>query len=285
MRLPDFKQADILNSVRRQMNAELIDISVISWHSLDTDDLLKRLNSLEGILVDVEEITFCIDGTFEYKDQKVLVYIRDQRMNPRYGQGEYKFHICNCSTIDTYVKNKRFDRYVVSTRTDGKFLVNVVNTWNKEYIEQNVIKELNVCKNCLMRLAYKGYNDHSRHSSIYYNFNLKEFFETYKSKFTTKPKYTDTTAPPDIYNPESSKLFEKIKSLNNWKCQNCGINLIQHKKFLNIHHINGVKSDDRLDNLKCLCIKCHSEQPDHSHLKLSNNFYEFNEIFNSNKRN
>jgi hypothetical protein len=204
-------------------------------------------------------------------------------MSPRYGQGEYKFHICSCEVIDRFVQNKRIDRYVVSTRTDGKFLVNVVNSWSKEYIEINVIKEMKVCKKCLEKLNYNGYSAFNRNSTVYNNFSIKEFFDSYKSRFTTKPKYTDTTAPPDIYNRDSSSLYDKVKSFNNWKCQNCGINLINHKKFLNIHHINGIKSDDRLENLNCICIKCHSDQPDHFHLKWSYDFHEFNEIFN--KRN
>lgn len=200
MRLPDYKQSDLLNRVRKLMNAELIDMSVISWEPIDSDNLLEKLNSHEGILANFDEITFCPDGTFEYKNQKVLIYIRDQKVNPNYGPGEYKFHICSCEVIDRFVQNKRIDRYVVSTRTDGKFLVNVVNSWNIKYIEKDVIKELKVCKKCLERLKYKGYSANNRDLAIYNSFSIEEFFNNYRSNFTVKPKYTDVTAPPDIYN-------------------------------------------------------------------------------------
>lgn len=282
MRLPDFASATIFNNLRMKMGAELIDWDTVSWKAVDSDDLLRKLNSLEGIIIDdISEIVFADDGTFEYKGQKVLVYIRDQKQNPKYYKPrEYKFHICNCDVINKFIRNNRFDRYVVSTRTDGKFLVNIVNTWNKEYIEKDTIKELKVCKTCLMKLTYKGYRDYKRDNSIYTEFSLNEFFKKYKAKqFTSTPTYTEKTAPPDLYDSKAIRMNEKIKRQNNWSCQKCGMDLSSNKKYLHIHHINGVKSDNRVSNLRCLCIGCHSEEPDHKHLKYSTDYYKFIEIF------
>ena len=83
MKLPDFIKATHLNQLRGKMNAKLIDLSTVKWNSFDSDELLIKLNSVEGIIVeDISEISFAEDGTFEYKGQKVLVYIRDQKYNP-----------------------------------------------------------------------------------------------------------------------------------------------------------------------------------------------------------
>ena len=134
------------------MGAELLSLKTHEWEALDQDDLLKRLNSHEGIIIEnIDEIEFMDDGTFEYKGQKVLVYIRDQKFNPQYGEREYKYHISNCDTIQEYIDHNRFNRYVVSTRTDGRFIINVKDSRSKEFIKQNEIVELSVCKNCLMR--------------------------------------------------------------------------------------------------------------------------------------
>jgi hypothetical protein len=250
---------------------------------IDTDDLLGRLNSIEGILVEnIRDIKIQEDGTFEYKGQKVLVYIRDQRYNPRYGRGEYKFHISNCETINRYIQNNRFDRYVVSTRTDGKFLVNIKNSVTNSFEKKNVIMELKVCKNCLLNLSYKGYRGHYDPESIkiYKNFKLEEFFEQYSTRHTTTPTHTDTNAPDDLYPDDFEQISRKIREECDWTCQNCGIKVKpEHRNFMHIHHINGVKSDNKRTNLKCLCIKCHAEQPDHEHLQFSPDYFKFRELY------
>jgi hypothetical protein len=279
MNLPDFHYHKLFNQLRQKMGAKLIEMSKIPWNTIDTDEFLKRLNSLDGIIIDnIHEIEIKDDGTFEYRGQKVLIYIRDQRYDPSYEKKEYKYHICNCEVIDRFIQNNRFDRYVVSTRNDGKFLVNIKNTATNAFIEQNVIKELKVCKKCLEALNFNNYSFSSRENKnkIYNNFDLKDFFNQYNTQHSTKPTYMDTNAPADLYSEEFEKKSLQIRKKNNWTCEKCGIKLKpEHHHFLHVHHINGVKSDDRPTNLMCLCIKCHSEQPDHDHLKYNDDYIKF----------
>ena len=62
-------------------------------------------------------------------------------------------------------------------------------------------------------------------------------------------------------------MTRAYRASKGWCCEECGVDLSEYQEFLHTHHVNGIKYDVRPDNLKALCILCHSKQPNHRHLK------------------
>jgi hypothetical protein len=76
VKLPDFTIDKALNELRLAMGAELVVFAgVINGDTLTVEEV-ERL-SREGIDIPLEDVRVLPDGTLAYKNQRVVVYIRD----------------------------------------------------------------------------------------------------------------------------------------------------------------------------------------------------------------
>jgi hypothetical protein len=287
MTLPDFIEFEPFNRLRRLMNAPLPENFVSGYiiNRLTYDDLDKALEGIEGVTVeDISDVKPLPDGTLAYKDRRVLLYIRDRRAFRKYDPHHNlpKFHMVNCKKLEEMKQHGQFEKYVISTRTDGKFKINFIYELDRE---QSAISELKVCRWCLHRLSYKGHGDHKRRrGEIYGTFQLSEYFASYpKNLISTLPAHTDDTAPLNDYSIGFRESSTRYRAENQWTCENekCRVDLSHpsHHKYLHTHHVNAQKYDDRRENHKALCIRCHAEEPMHAHLKKAPHYAEFMKIY------
>lgn len=236
----------------------------IGWQGINADEWSKL--KWAGLDVPLEEITRMEDGSFEYKGQKVIVYIRDQYTSHRYGNKryEYKFHVAWCDVLQRMSDERRYQkRYVVTVRRDGKFIVNLFE--RSTVIAKDKEIEMKVCMMCLAKLKYNGYP--TNRYEIYRQFTVQQFFDKYETKIPVLPRYTDTTAPLNAYSQDFERLSYEFRKSKNWICDNCGSDFRNNKKRLHTHHIDFDKSNNRLDNLMAFCDRCHAKQPGHQHMR------------------
>ena len=269
-RLPDFNTSMIWKELRHKMGAT----ATVEMPSLNIDQIsLEEFNKLKTGNLDIENIKDHIDpidGTFNYKGQKVILYIKQQlrRMselhNPRW---EYKYHLCFCKHLNKMESEGRFKtRYVVTQRVDGQFLVDIIAIETKRYIKEDDLCAMNVCKLCLRHLSeqYPG------QPLFNYNaFNLSTFLDNYNTRHTKRPLHTPDSIPKNDYPDNWKALSIKIRENANFICSDCRKSFKDRQQDLHVHHIDGIKWNNSANNLKVLCIDCHGHQPGHQHL-LSN---------------
>jgi len=285
MKLPDFLGFSPFNQLRQSMGATSLGrFSLVVSVSSTTYEETKLLES-SGVEIDsLDSIDELEDGTLAFKDTRVLLYIRDVNvLSGRYSQTKTlpKFHVSWCSTLKKMKANRRFDRYVLSTRTDGVFEIRKTGKYSTSTVVSN--ESLDVCKNCLDKLSYQGYRNgpgRDNNQEIFKRFSLKDFFWVYpKSPLNSKPKtrYTSVTAPTDVYPDDFSAISIRYREQVGWVCEECGFNLSRKsmRRFLHTHHRSGRKHDNNESNLMALCIMCHANQPDHGQLKSTPDYLEF----------
>ncbi|EAJ6225094.1 HNH endonuclease [Campylobacter coli] len=248
---------------------EHIDLSYIK-NSISAEEI--KLLETQGIDVEINDIKVVSDGTFAYKNRRVLIYIRD--VSPLYKENDInstlpRYHLCHCNAYQTMLSNNRKHRYVVSSRDDGVFWLNFFGFQGDTMVKtKSQERKLNVCMYCLRKLNWCNINQYSGkdRSIIRNNFDLKDFFKKYpKNIIDPKNHFNDKIAPLNIYSNDWREISYNTRKKAQWKCQKCHKDFSQNKTQLDVHHINGQKNDNNSNNLMVLCKECHSKEPMHEH--------------------
>ena len=263
-RLPDFSKDPLWQSLRKKMGADktfimpaipIAEISIKEFEKLQTgsisiDNIIDHINSK--------------DKTFDYKGQKVLLYIKQQRYRLHdFIKPTYKFHIAYCSTLEWMESENRFkSRYVVTQRIDGKFEVDIIDKSTGRYHFENKLYQLEICKNCLYVLKSKYPKDSLFHFG---NFNIDSFIAKYNTRHIKKPLHTPRTLPRDEYGSGWKEISRNIRKRANYKCSECQKDFSKNKRLLHVHHRDGVKWNHQSNNLKVLCLNCHKKKPGHAY--------------------
>lgn len=269
-----------LDAIRRSLGAPLIDWSPESTKLSPRDEI--RVKLAEGIELELDKVNTTA-GLFEHEGEQVVIYIKDHTWLAK--RQHYNFsrmlkqpdrcrrvHLMECRTIEDMKSQGRFERYVVTNRRDNQYSIAAMDDAGQQV---EVDAPLRPCKNCLKALNYSMYNELStlQKEEVFRSFDVEAYLESYSTFFSERPsQWADEVRPYD-YVSEWSRTSFRIREAHHWVCQDCGVNLSDsaHRKYLHVHHKNGIKGDNSLSNLEVVCALCHQSKPMHGHMQVTEN--------------
>jgi len=242
--------------------------------SLDAEAPLERIDIelATGIEIQLQDLD-SEDGLLSYKGRHVILYIRDHGgkiddaiQDPTRGK---RFHVADCKVIESMRIQGRFERYVVTQTVSGDFEISGRSYSNGSLVTKSA--RLKVCKCCLEKLNFDSYLLASRteKNHKWLSFSLPSFFETYSTRFRKLPGGLAGSEDASGYSQNWPEVSRRLRDDSNYCCEDCHISLSDHQDLLHVHHVNGVKNDDRRQNLRVLCKDCHRKQPMHGHIFVS----------------
>lgn len=270
MQLYDFLKDSNLNNLRNKMKAPLIDTSEMPYKpGIVYSDIFDVFDGKE---VDFQELAVGEKGFLYHKGILISLNIKDVNQMS-HEEKLPRLHISFCKTLQEMKSGGRFKRYITSCKDNSIRDIRFVSSNHRNGFKL-VTSELDVCKFCLEKIRWNGYRSNMSmldKDRLVKEFDLAEFYKKFEPQF-----YSDfqgvlyrekDTIDVNNYQLNWSFISHTYRKSKNWCCEICRKNCSQNKGNLHVHHINGIKLDNSLSNLKALCFDCHADQPFHGHMR------------------
>ena len=242
---------------------------------LTPEEVIKNLS--KGIDVDAEDIDWS-KNCFMFKGKVVFLHIKDHSKvkyanlsNPKLMN---RYHFWKCSTINDMTNRGRGNRYVASRVVEPLFLIDT------KY-KSNDRRKLQVCWNCITsskirQTLGKKYITHDDILKFMENKEVQIKTSNHKSQYAAATGYSD----------DWKRLSFSLRDNSNWTCSMCQVVIPRKYSFcLDVHHINGIKEDNDLSNLKVLCKVCHAHQLNHEHMMQDSSYKQNRQIIKALRKN
>ena len=212
------------------------------------------ITSADVTLDDIKNGTLKIEDKGIYNinpetGEKTRVFLYKRKYNiERFGKPRY--HICKCKTIMEFMNEAG---QIPEYRQANTMPVWVIDT--SDNCKDKQIDKLPLCKNCAEIMG-----------DIDKNTTSDEFVEILKkaAPAPSSPKEEKVEVDVNGYTRDWSIISQQFREKHNYTCERCGVKVMNpfESEYIQTHHKNGNKADNRESNLECLCIKCHSEVND-----------------------
>ena len=180
------------------------------------------------------------------------------------------FHFMKCSDVVSDEKIGWLRSYRFTDRITGQF----------EMFDGS-FQTLRPCVKCLAEWdsgrGWRGYSsaEDSVKKEIRDSFSLREFASHCRSLETSLPELTELyrlmenntvwfgASVSNEYPGNWDEISTMYRIAQNYRCEECGLDMRGHEEIAVVHHVNGSHPDVRPENMRVLCKWCHSKQPHH----------------------
>lgn len=208
-----------------------------------TFQLLKR-NLVQGM--QQGDIILRTDGIYcKIDDQEYKGYIFNQKPDiSRYGVP--RFHAAECEIVAK--RHNLNGDYIFTTSENVQLYDRGQN--GIPFPSKDKFSILQLCSKCSQLLG-------ARNKGI---IDTEDFHAMLIEQYGSAAEPENSAVDIFGYTPDFSVISKKIRESKLYRCDQCRVDLSisTDRRYLHVHHLNGRKTDNRPQNLQCLCIRCHA---------------------------